>query len=234
MYKIMIIEDDEKLRSLTGDFLSRYGYNVATPDDFKNIEETFESEKPDMVLLDINLPYYDGFYLCRVFRRKSKIPIIIMSARSGEMEQVMGMELGADDYVTKPFSSEVLLAKVKAALRRAYGEYVLNEEPVTRVKDLVLDENSFKILFRGTVLDLSKNEFKLVRKLLENKDRIVSREILLEELWDDSAFVDDNTLTVNVTRIKSKFQALGISDIIKTKRGAGYFFDSSALEDNLP
>ena len=231
MYKIMIIEDDNKLRSLTKDYLEKYDYKVIEILDFKNIEDQFIEIQPDLVLLDINLPYYDGFYLCRVFRRKSKIPIIIISARSSEMEQVMGIELGADDYVTKPFSSEVLLVKVKSALRRTYGEYSKNETGSLKVKSLSLNENSFKIFYKADSIELSKNEFKLIKKLIENKDKIVKREDLLEELWDDSSFVDDNTLTVNVTRIKSKFNELGINDIIKTKRGAGYYFDSSALYD---
>lgn len=230
MYKIMIIEDDNKLRTLIKEYLIKYDYQIIDICDFKNIEEQFFMLQPDLVLLDINLPYYDGFYLCRVFRRKSKIPIIIVSARSSEMEQVMGIELGADDYITKPFSNEVLLVKVKSALRRAYGEYAINEASSLQVKSLSLDENSFKIIYKTQNIELSKNEFKLIKKLIENKDKIVKREDLLEELWDDSSFVDDNTLTVNVTRIKNKFADLGIPEIIRTKRGAGYYFDSTALD----
>lgn len=231
MFKIMIIEDDIKLKQIIKESIERYGYSTVCVEDFKNIEQQFVTENPHLVVLDINLPYYDGFYLCRVFRRKSIIPIIIISARSGEMDQVMGIELGADDYVIKPFSIDLLLIKVKAALRRVYGEYSLSDSKVINVKGISLDESNFKIQYRGQTAELSKNEFKLVKKLLGKKDSIVSRGELLEELWDDSAFVDDNTLTVNVTRVKGKFNDLGLSDVIITKRGLGYMLDTSLIKE---
>jgi len=230
MYNILIIEDDDKLQSLLKEYLEKYDYKISTINDFKDIEKQFDQINPDLVLLDINLPYFDGFYVCRVLRRKSSIPIIIISARTGEMEQIMGMELGADDYIVKPLNTEILLSKIKAALRRSYGEYSKKEISCLKINNFSLDENSFKILFNNNAVELSKNEFKLVKKLMESKDKIVTREELLEELWDDSTFVDDNTLTVNVTRIKSKFIELGLKEIIKTKRGAGYIFDSAILE----
>jgi len=230
MYKILIIEDDEKLRNLTRENLERYDYQVSIIEDFRKVEQQLAELKPDLVILDINLPYYDGFYLCRLIRKKSKVPIIIISARSGDLEQVMGIELGADDYVTKPFSSELLLAKVKSALRRAYGEYTINKDQQLSVKGLVLNPDSFKMSYKGLELELSKNEFKLLKKLLENGGKIVSRENLLVELWDDSSFVDDNTLTVNVTRVKQKCEELGIRSAIKTKRGVGYSFNPEALK----
>lgn len=232
-FKIMVIEDDEKLRELVRECLERYGYLPVCVSDFQNIEPQFQQEDPHLVILDITLPYFDGFYLCRIFRRKSKIPILIVSARSGEMDQVMGIELGADDYIIKPFSTELLLAKIKAALRRSYGEYA---EPDDRsqclcVKGITLDESSFRLQYNGDSCDLSKNEFKLVKKFLENRDKILSREELLAELWDDSSFVDDNTLTVNVTRVKNKLANLGIQAAIRTKRGSGYFFDTASMEE---
>lgn len=230
MFKILIIEDDDNLKLLIKEYLEKYGYAVSFIEDFKNIEVQFEKENPHLVLLDINLPYYDGFYLCRVFRRKSKIPIIITSARSGEIEQVMGIELGADDYLIKPFSIDLLMVKVKAALRRVYGEYSASEDKILEVKGIHLDEGSFKVHYNGLTVELSKNEFKLIKKLLENKDKIVSREELLGELWDDSSFVDDNTLTVNVTRVKTRLYELGINEAIKTKRGSGYLFDTSSIK----
>lgn len=233
MYKIMVIEDDEKLRQLIKECLLKYGYTPICVEDFKSIEEQFEKENPHMVILDINIPYFDGFYLCRIFRRKSKIPIIISSARNGEMDQVMGIELGADDYITKPFNIELLYIKVKAALRRAYGEYAETgpKKATLSVEGLSLDESSFKIYYKDLSADLSKNEFKLMKKFLENPDIIIPREDLLSELWDDSSFVDDNTLTVNVTRIKAKLLELGIKDVIKTKRGSGYIFDTGSIKD---
>jgi DNA-binding response OmpR family regulator len=230
MYKIMLIEDDTALSCLIKEHLEKYGYIAYGQEDFNNIEEQFEILKPDLVLLDINLPYYDGFYFCRSIRKKSRVPIIITSARSGEMDQVMAIELGADNYITKPLKFEILLAKIKAALRRTYGEYAVKEQKDLRVKGLSINENSLKMDYMGNTIELSKNEYILIRKFIENKDRIISREELFEELWDDSCFVDDNTLTVNITRIKNKFLELGVRDIIKTKRKVGYIFDYAVLE----
>ncbi|MDP4143340.1 MAG: response regulator transcription factor [Bacillota bacterium] len=229
MYKLMLIEDDIKLRELTKEYIEKFGYDVFEIKEFHNIEEQFKELKPDIVLLDINLPYFDGFYLCRAIRKESNIPIIITSARSGDMDQVMAIELGADDYITKPFKFEILLAKIKAALRRAYGEYSAKED-ILKVNKLILDENSFKMSYGEKCVELSKNEYKLVKKFIENKDRFISREELFKELWDYSTFVDDNTLTVNVTRIKNKFLELGLRDIIKTKRGVGYIFNYAVIE----
>lgn len=230
MYRILIVEDDEKLCSLTKEYLEKYGYEIITIKDFKNVEEEFRRADPNLILLDINLPYYDGFNLCRVFRRESRSPIIFISARSGDMEQVRGLELGADDYIVKPFSFELLIAKVQATLRRIYGEYSLDSEDSLITGKLSLDKASFRIIYGEKQMELSKNEFKLINKLIENKDKVVSREELLEELWDETSFVDDNTLTVNVTRVKGKLSELGINESIKTKRGIGYLFDSKGLE----
>jgi DNA-binding response OmpR family regulator len=229
LYRVFLVEDDEKLCNLAKEYLERYGYDVVIVNDFKNIEMEFLEVKPHIILLDINLPYFDGFHLCRAFRRESNSPIIFTSARSSDFEQIRALELGADDYVTKPYSFDFLLAKVKAALRRTYGEYSSDNEDELRVGQLSLDVDSFKIIYNKNEIELSKNEFKLLRKLIENRDKVVKREELLEELWDESFFVDDNTLTVNVTRVKSKLSDLGIQETIKTKRGVGYFFDSGQL-----
>ena len=231
MYKLMIIEDDMKLSSIVKEYFEKYDYRVYELKEFKDIEKQFEEVNPDLILLDINLPYYDGFYLCRVIRKKSNVPIIIVSARNGDMEQVMGIELGADDYITKPFKLEILLSKVKAALRRSYGEYSAKGSNELGINKFNLDESSFKMSYKESSVELSKNEYKLVKKLIENKDKIVTREELLEVLWDDSSFVDDNSLTVNITRIKNKFLELGIEDVVKTKRGVGYFLNSASIEE---
>lgn len=232
MYKILVIEDDQKLQKHIKDFLQRYDYEVQLVDDFMNIDKMILKFEADLILLDINLPYYDGFHLCRLIRKESNVPIIIISARSGDVEQVMGIELGADDYITKPFNIEILLAKIKSALRRAYGEYNQTQNHLFSFHGLLLDQENFKLKYKNNEMELTKNEFKLLKMLIENKDKIVKREALLNELWDDSHFVDDNTLTVNVTRVKHKFEELGIKDIIKTKRGIGYFFDSTIFGDN--
>jgi DNA-binding response OmpR family regulator len=222
MNKIFLVEDDEKLNKHVKEFLEMYHFQVYTVNNFKEVEKEFERINPDLVLLDINLPYCDGFYLCRVFRKTSSLPIIIISARTGDMEQIMGIELGADDYITKPFNLQLLLAKIKACLRRVNFQEKVED---FQVNGLRLDQNSFKIHFKDKEVELSKNEFKLLKKLIENKGTIVERGILLELIWDDSQFVDDNTLTVNVTRVKNKLKELQIENVIKTKRGVGYVFE---------
>lgn len=225
MFKIMVVEDDQALRSNIVKFLEGKEFELFEVNDFKNIEGYFNRVNPDLILLDVNLPYDDGFYICGAIRRKSKIPIIFISARSRELEQVMGIELGADDYITKPFSLEILSAKIKGILRRCYGEKSEDND----VYGLKLDESSFKLSYEKESKELSKNEFKLLKKFLENKDVVLLREELLAELWDDTTFIDDNTLTVNVTRAKNILLSFGLKDLIKTKRGVGYIFDTTAL-----
>ncbi|WP_455714489.1 response regulator transcription factor [Anaerosporobacter sp.] len=232
MYKIMIIEDDAKLREQMSQILLGYGFQVVAVQDFHKVEEEFLDSKPDLLILDINLPYYDGNYYCRIFRRHSNVPIIIVSARNSEMSQILSIELGADDYIVKPFPLELFIAKVNAMIRRTYGDYAqdtANAEIATKGKlavgSLQLDEKSFKITSGGNVIELSKNEFKLMKAFLTKPNEVLTREELLEELWDQSDFVDDNTLTVNITRLRGKLSELGYADCIKTKRGVGYVFD---------
>ncbi|MEN8904560.1 MAG: response regulator transcription factor, partial [Clostridiales bacterium] len=182
---------------------------------------------------------FDGFYVCRTIRKISKTPIIIISARNGEMDQILGMELGADDYILKPFSFEILIAKIKSSLRRIYGEYSetpknantnVNTNANTNINALILDHKGFKVTYLNKTIELSKNEFKLINLFIENKDCIIEREKILEELWDENLFVDDNTITVNVSRVKSRFMELGFKDVIKTKRGVGYRLDSTVFD----
>ncbi|MBU3175317.1 response regulator transcription factor [Clostridium estertheticum] len=222
MNKILVIEDDIKLSSFIKEFIEKYAYNVVLINDFNNIETEFFETKPDLILLDINLPYSDGFQLCRAFRRESDVPIIFISARSSEFEQIRGLEMGADDYIVKPFSFELLLAKIQAAFRRVRGEY-------NSSNGLLLNKKNFEISVNNNVLELSKKEFQLLNKLVLNEDVIVTREELLEELWDETFFVDDHTLTVNVTRLRNKLTMLGLGDVIKTKRGLGYIYQSKVL-----
>lgn len=232
MAKIMIIEDDMQLRNQVKEVLIGYGYEVAAIENFHDVAEQFEEMKPDLVLLDINLPYYDGNYYCRIFRKNSKIPIIITSARGTDMDQILSMELGADEYIVKPFNIQVLIAKVNALIRRLYGEYASNDSGnEVKIKGITLDEHSFKVMYQESIEELSKNEYKLLKKFLQNVNRVITREELLEEIWDMSSFVDDNTLTVNVTRLKGKLLNLGIEGVIKTKRGVGYLFDTRNLEE---
>ncbi|RCX23481.1 DNA-binding response OmpR family regulator [Fontibacillus phaseoli] len=223
MDKILVIEDDFKLQKYIKDYLEAYDFEVELVTDFGRVVSQVEESNPDLILLDINLPTFDGFYYLRVLRKKSHIPIIILSARSEEGEQIRGMEYGADDYVTKPFRIGILLAKINAVLRRAHHRM----EESHSAGDLKLLHDSMKLQCKEQVVELSKNEFRLMHLFMKNTGGIVSREELLEALWDEHVFVDDNTLTVNITRIKKKLSLYGLHNVITTKRGVGYVFDPS-------
>lgn len=223
------MEDDRGLRDHMKAYLEKFDYEVYVVEDYKRVDEEFDVIKPDLVLLDIHLPYYDGFYYCRAIRKKSKVPIMFVSATTEDIQQIRAIELGGDDYITKPFSLQLLLTKINAFLRRVYGEYGDIGRDVIGVKGLTLDERSFKMNYHGQVYELSKNEFTLLKMLMAHVDHVVSREDLLTVLWDEDAFVDDNTLTVNVTRVKNRLKEAGLLDVIKTKRGVGYVFESGAL-----
>ncbi len=233
--RILIVEDDFKLRRMIEDGLRRYGLTPLTVTDFSRVRDEFLALQPDLVLLDINLPYYDGFFWCRQIRTVSKVPIVFLSARTGDTDQVFAMENGGDDYVTKPFSLEVLIAKLRSVLRRAYGEYAGGAaagggQGAGRLEagGLVVDEERSEAAYGGRRVDLSRTELRLLGLLLRNVGRIVSRETLLEELWDDVSFVDDNTLTVNVSRVRRKLEDLGFDGAIVTKRGQGYVLEPGA------
>ncbi|QUH18882.1 response regulator transcription factor [Alkaliphilus sp. B6464] len=223
MYHVMIVEDDKKIASLIQSHVERYGYKAYIVEDYSNIKSEFIKHNPHIVLMDINLPFYDGFYWCRDIRTISKAPIIFISARSSDMDQVMAIENGGDDYITKPFSYDVLIAKIKSALRRVYGEYSENNNSeVYEVKGLYLNINQNTLEFNEIKIELSKKEFLLIHSLLKKPNTIISRDELLEILWDDVDFVDDNTLSVNITRVRKRLEELGIRNAIETKRGQGY------------
>lgn len=223
MAKILIIEDDPKIASLLQNHLQKYGYAATITEDFNAIIETFQAVDPDLVLLDINLPSFDGFYWCRQIRQHSTCPILFLSARSGEMDQVMALENGGDDFITKPFAYEVVTAKIRSSLRRAYGEYAPNvKERKIELDELTLFIERMELTKDGKVIALTKKEAVLLEMLMNRSPRVASREVLLEKLWDDQSFVDENTLNVNVTRVRKKLQELNIENAIETIRGAGY------------
>lgn len=223
MYKIMVIEDDDKISSLIKNKLEKYGYIVTIVEDYSDIKGEFIKEDPHLVLLDINLPYYDGFFWCREIRSISKVPIIFISARFSDMDQVMAIENGGDDYITKQFSFDILLAKVKGAIRRAYGEYAKgNSMDVYEVEGVFLYKSQNIVEYKEKRVELSKKEFALLYILASNLESIVERDTLLGELWDDMDFVDDNTLSVNIGRLRRRLEDIGIFEAIKTKRGQGY------------
>ncbi|MEI2364989.1 response regulator transcription factor [Niallia circulans] len=223
MQKIMIIEDDVKIAEHLSAYIKKYQYEVITAIDFETIMETFRREKPDLVLLDINLPSFDGYYWCRQIRKESLCPVIFISARTGEMDQVMAIENGGDDFITKPFHPDIVMAKIRSQLRRAYGEYSLKyEERVLREGDLSLYPERFELRFKDKVTQLTKKETDIIESLLDRYPRVAGRQDLLAKLWDDEAYVDENTLNVNITRVRKKFQELGIEEAVETVRGAGY------------
>ncbi|MHA6253452.1 winged helix-turn-helix domain-containing protein [Oceanobacillus sp. CAU 1775] len=223
MAKILIIEDDPKIASLLKNHLQKYGYDAIINEDFDVIMEVFEHVQPDLVLLDINLPSFDGYYWCRQIRKVSTCPILFLSARSGEMDQVMALENGGDDFITKPFAYEVVIAKIGSSLRRAYGEYAPKvKERTMELAGLTLFMERLELAKEDKVVPLTKKEAVLLEMLMNRSPRVVSRDVLLEKLWDDQSFVDENTLNVNVTRVRKKLQELDIEDAIETIRGAGY------------
>ncbi len=223
MQKIMIVEDDPKIAEHLESHMDKYGYTTIKAIHFENIMETFHEHKPDLVLLDINLPSYDGYYWCRQIRMESICPVIFISARVGEMDQVMALENGGDDFITKPFHPEVVMAKIRSQLRRAYGEYANHAaERVLETRGLRLFHERLELHFRNETTSLSKNEADIIAYLMERYPRVAGREDLLERLWDEQAYVDENTLNVNMTRVRKKFESIGIKGAIETVRGAGY------------
>lgn len=219
MNKLMIIEDSQIIREELKSLLTRYGYNVIACENFENILEDIEKERPELILLDINLPVYDGFHICREVRKKLNIPIIIVTSRDSEIDELMSMNLGADDFITKPYNTQILLARISAVLKRTYTD--VNSD-VLVYKDLSLDLSKGTITAFGQSVELSKNEIKILAHLMKNKEKIVSRDDLMNYMWNSDVYIDDNTLSVNMTRIRKKLEELDLKDYIETRRGLGY------------
>jgi DNA-binding response OmpR family regulator len=221
MYKILIVEDDNKISSIMEEKLKKWGYSTRSISDFNNILTDFASFEPHLVLMDINLPYYDGFYWCTKIRQISNIPIIFISSRDADNDKIRAISHGGDDYIEKPFSMDLLVAKVQAALRRAYSysDKALN---VLEHKDMVLDIERMRVFYNGKDIELTPNECRILSILVRNHGKVVTRTRLMKALWDDERFVDDNTLTVNVNRLRRKLETAGLKDYIKTVKGEGY------------
>lgn len=221
MYKIMIVEDEEKINNIIKDSLKKWNFEVYCIENFSNIFEEFAKEKPHLIIMDINLPVFDGFYWCDKIRRISKIPVLFLSSRSTNMDIVMGVNMGGDDYLTKPFSIEVLIAKINALLRRAYS-YVETTMDTIDYKGIILSLKDNTLHYEDKKLELTKNEFKILYILMKKHEIIISREKLMQELWEDESFIDDNTLTVNINRLRKKLNEIGINELIKTVKNQGY------------
>ncbi len=221
--RIFIVEDDLKIAAMLAETLRKYHYEVETAKDFDRILEEADAFDPHLILLDINLPSYDGYYWCRQLRLTTTCPIIFISARSGEMDQIFALENGGDDFITKPFHYEIVLAKIRSHLRRAYGEYAFKqEERSVKAGRLTLYMERMELHVKNEIIPLQKKEATVLGILLAQYPKVVSREQLLEELWDDQAFVDENTLNVNMTRVRKKLADYGVLSTIETVRGAGY------------
>ncbi|MCM1062870.1 MAG: response regulator transcription factor [Eubacterium sp.] len=219
-YRIFIVEDDAVIAGEVSSYLTRWGYEVACAQDFRKVLTEFAEHRPHLVLLDIGLPFYSGHYWCGQIRQISQVPIIFVSSASDNMNIVMAVNMGGDDFVAKPFDLEVLSAKVQALLRRAYA--FRNQTDVCEYNGLILDLSDASLLVNGQKLKLTRNEFRIMQLLLENGGKPVSREAIMKRLWDNDCFVDDNTLTVNMTRLRKKMESVSAAQYIQTRKGLGY------------
>lgn len=220
MYKIMIVEDEEKIRDILKKSLEKWSFEVYAVEDFNSTFEEFVKEVPHLVLMDVNLPVCDGFYWCSKIRSISKTPVIFLSSRSSNMDIVMAVNMGGDDYITKPFSIEVLVAKINAVLRRTYS-YSETSMDTLEFRNVIISLKNNTVYYNDKTVELTKNEFKIIYVLMINHDNIVSREDIMQELWQDENFIDDNTLTVNINRLRKKLREIGV-DFIKTIKSQGY------------
>ena len=219
MNKVFIIEDDVKINEQLGSFLKRYGYEVATSFDFENIVDIALEENPKIILLDINLPVFDGYYICKEIRKQSNVPIIVVTSRDTEMDELISMNLGADDFITKPYNAAILLARIESIIRRVYGN---NSMEIYEYNGLRYNLYTSEMEYEGNKSDLTKNESRILYTLIKNKGKIVSRSELMKYLWQNDEFVDDNTLTVNINRLRKKMEEIGANNMLTTKRGQGY------------
>ncbi|MCI9228113.1 MAG: response regulator transcription factor [Dorea sp.] len=223
MYRILIVEDDMTIAHTLASHLGKWDYEVRCAKDFKNIRELFEKFDPQLVLLDIMLPFFNGFHWCQEIRKISEVPIIFLSSANDNMNIVMAMNMGGDEFIEKPFDLNVVTAKVQAILRRSYSfQGTVN---VIEYHGAVLNLNDATLVNKGQKIELTKNEFRILQILLENTGRIVSRDSIITRLWESDEFIDDNTLTVNVARLRKKLNQAGLEQMIRTKKGIGYMVE---------
>lgn len=217
---ILIIEDHEPIQKELAIFLEKYGYQVTVPQQFDTVVNDCLKEDIDLILLDINLPVFDGYYICREVRNHSDVPIIVVTSRNSEIDELMSMNLGADDFITKPYNTQILLARITALLKRT--KKVSEEENIIKCRGLEVFLNRSVALYQEQEIELSKNEMKILYTLIKREGSIVSRDQLMEALWQSNEFIDDNTLTVNINRLRKKLETIGLEQFITTKRGQGY------------
>ncbi len=221
MYRILVIEDDQKICDELSKNIKRWGFDCLKIEDFNNILGTVSQYSPHLILLDINLPFYDGFYWCEKIREFSKVPIIFISSRSTNMDIVMAINMGGDDFVTKPFDLEILMAKMKGLLRRAYS-YQDNESGIIEHREVVLNLKNSTVSYKDSKVELTKKEFKILQVLMSGAGRIISKERLMEDLWEADSFIDDNALAVNINRLRKKLVEIGLEDYVQNRKNQGY------------
>lgn len=220
MYKLLLIEDDEVIASSIRAYLEKWNFQVHVVTDFSTVLDQFVDFQPSVVLLDIHLPFFDGYYYCEEIRRISKVPIVFISSAQDDMNVVMAVTVGADDFIEKPFKLVVLKAKLDALLRRTYD--FNQEQQMMAYKQVFFDPGKDTVTYHGQTIELTKNESRILHILLEHRENIVSREEMMRSLWESEQFVDENTLSVNVNRLRKKLDEIGITDFIQTKKGRGY------------
>lgn len=220
MNRILIVEDDETIALSLANHLKKWDYETIVATNFKDIVELFIKEEPHLILMDISLPFFNGYHWCNEIRKISKVPIIFISSATDNMNIVMAMNMGGDDFIAKPFDLAVVAAKIQALIRRSYS-YV-GQMNVIEYKGVVLNLNETALIYKQDKLELTKNDFRIIHTLLENPETVISREDIMTKLWESDSFIDDNTLTVNVTRLRKKLSDFGLKDFIITKKGIGY------------
>lgn len=223
MYKIFIVEDDQIIAEKIREHFNSWGYDAHCVCDFKNVITEFVKLEPQLVLMDISLPFYNGYHWCTEIRRISNVPVLFLSSASDNMNILMAINMGADDFIAKPFDMNILTAKVQAVLRRTYD--FSSQVHLLEHRGAVLNTGNTTLTYDGQNIELSKNEYKILLFLMENKGKTVSRDALMTRLWETDSFIDDNTLTVNVTRLRKKLDQAGLTEFIKTKKGLGYLVE---------
>ena len=221
MFKIMIVEDDVMIKNILQENILRWGFEAVSVENFNQVIGEFSKCSPHLVLMDINLPFFDGFYWCNKIREISKVPIIFVSSRNNNMDVIMAINMGGDDFIQKPFSLEILMAKINALIRRTYS-YADAETNVLEYKNIVLNMKDNSVFFKEKKAELSRNEFNILYLLMKNNGNLISRDKIMRNLWEDESFVDDNTLTVNINRLRKKLENIKLEDLIETRKGQGY------------
>jgi DNA-binding response OmpR family regulator len=220
MHKILIVEDDGAIARTMAKYLETWGYKVRCASDFSDVLSEYVTFDPQLVLLDIALPFYNGYHWCREIRTVSKVPIIFISSASENMNIVMAMNMGGDDFIAKPFDLDVLIAKIQALLRRTYD--FAGHSNLMECRGVILNTADATLIYNGEKLELTKNEYRIIQILMENRGRTVNRDAIMARLWENDSFVDENALTVGITRLRRKLESAGLFDFIATKKGLGY------------